>query len=269
MKKEVQVFESLDFSSIRVVWVGEQCWFVGTDVAKALGYIDCFDALKIHVDEEDKMITQLSDYQFPGETPENSVSSSYDENTDSQNNTKVATLSRGYSNRRIKSTLIIESGLYSLILRSNLPSAIKFKRWVTHEVLPSIRKYGEYKLFRKDDKALQRSGMTELLRLLPNAASEDYMKVNIMLDKAVSTFYGFEKMLKKEEMSEEMLQDRQAILNMVSLMYSFKEREGTFTKEQIYDEAMRVLQGMKDRKEAKTLKEKEKLEKPKEDAARC
>ena len=87
--------------------------FVGKDVAKILGYVNTKDALANHIDAEDKTIIQRSEN---------------------------ATL--GIPNRGL--TVINESGLYSLILSSKLPNAKKFKRWVTSEVLPSIRKHGMY-----------------------------------------------------------------------------------------------------------------------------
>lgn len=86
-----------------------ETWFVGKDVATILGYKDTFDALKKHVDKEDKQNRQNASFDSP----------------------------RGM-------TLINESGLYSLILSSKLPQAREFKHWVTSEVLPSIRKHGGY-----------------------------------------------------------------------------------------------------------------------------
>lgn len=86
-----------------------ETWFVGKDVATILGYKDTFDALKKHVDKEDKQNRQNASFDSP----------------------------RGM-------TLINESGLYSIILSSKLPQAREFKHWVTSEVLPSIRKHGGY-----------------------------------------------------------------------------------------------------------------------------
>ena len=84
-------------------------WFKGKDVATLLGYKDTDDAIRRHVDKEDKKI-------LPGDSPV-----------------------------RVRwCTFLNESGMYSLILRSKLDSAKKFKKWVTQEVLPSIRKYGYY-----------------------------------------------------------------------------------------------------------------------------
>lgn len=109
----LQVFENPEFGSIRTVEIGGEPWLVGKDVAVALGYSNPSKAVAIHVDKEDKSFEMMP------------VS-------DAQNGNLV------------KTALINESGLYSLILSSKLPGAKKFKRWVTSEVLPSIRKTGSY-----------------------------------------------------------------------------------------------------------------------------
>lgn len=107
---KLQIFKNEEFGQVRVVMQGNVPWFVGKDVARTLGYKDTSDALKKHVDNEDKMTGQIAD-------------------------------SLG---RKQNTYLINESGLYSLILSSKLPTAKKFKRWVTSEVLPAIRKHGLY-----------------------------------------------------------------------------------------------------------------------------
>lgn len=106
---EIKIFENPEFGSIRSVMVDDEPWFVGRDVASVLGYSNTKDALSKHVDGEDKLGSQIA--------------------TSGQNRNM---------------TIINESGLYSLILSSKLPSAKKFKRWVTSDVLPSIRKHGLY-----------------------------------------------------------------------------------------------------------------------------
>ncbi|MBS6902369.1 phage antirepressor [Streptococcus anginosus] len=98
---------------VRTVTVDNEPWFVGKDVADILGYSNSKDALNKHVDLDDKQIIQRS---------------------------QIATLD--IPNRGL--TIINESGLYSLILSSKLPQAKDFKRWVTSEVLPTIRKHGMY-----------------------------------------------------------------------------------------------------------------------------
>ena len=109
---DVQVFSNSEFGNIRTVTVNGEPWFVGKDIAEALGYgkdKSLNNAVASHVDDEDKGVTEM---MTPGG----------------------------------KQNLIIinESGLYSLILSSKLPNAKKFKRWVTSEVLPAIRKTGHY-----------------------------------------------------------------------------------------------------------------------------
>ena len=111
MKTTIQIFTSDIFGEIRTCQVNNEIMFVGKDVAQALGYSDSNKAIRIHVDDEDKGGAVLS---TPG------------------GNQKVI--------------FINESGLYSLILSSKLPQAKAFKRWVTSEVLPSIRKTGRYEL---------------------------------------------------------------------------------------------------------------------------
>lgn len=106
---QVQVFNNVEFGDVRVIMQGEQPWFVGKDVASMLGYKNVSKAIKDHVDDEDKL-----------------------------NNISLSSLGqRG-------GWLVNESGLYSLILSSKLPSAKAFKHWVTSEVLPAIRKEGMY-----------------------------------------------------------------------------------------------------------------------------
>ena len=106
---EITVFNNDEFGSIRTVTIENEPWLVGKDVAEVLGYTNPSKALADHVDTEDKL----------------------------NNETLLSLGQRG-------GWLINESGLYSLIMSSKLPTAKKFKRWVTSEVLPSIRKTGSY-----------------------------------------------------------------------------------------------------------------------------
>lgn len=110
---ELQVFKSAEFGTIRTVELDGTVWFVGKDVAEILGYTNPSEALADHVDEEDKL-----------------------------NSKTLSSFNLDLGQRG--GWLINESGLYSLVLSSKLPSAKKFKRWVTSEVLPSIRKTGAY-----------------------------------------------------------------------------------------------------------------------------
>ena len=125
----ITTFKNSEFGEIRVVMRESEHWFVGKDVADMLGYKDTSDALKKHVDVEDKLKVKV------GEIP------------------TLKTSNYG-------AILINESGLYSLILGSKLPSAKRFKHWVTSEVLPSIRKNGGYIANQEnlsDDELLERA----------------------------------------------------------------------------------------------------------------
>ena len=109
--QQVQVFNNAEFGNVRVIMQDGEPWFVGKDVASMLGYKKTENALIAHVDADDKTTTLI---QGTG------------------------------SNYKSQTVIINESGLYSLILSSKLPSAKQFKRWVTSEVLPAIRKEGMY-----------------------------------------------------------------------------------------------------------------------------
>lgn len=118
---ELKIFENPEFGKIRTVAIDGEPWLVGKDVALVLGYGDTDQAIRKHVDNWDKKIL----------TRQNDGLDIRSEN---------ATLS--IPNRGL--TIINESGLYSLVLSSKLPKAKQFRRWVTSEVLPSIRKTGGY-----------------------------------------------------------------------------------------------------------------------------
>lgn len=113
MANELQIFNDPEFGEIRTIEIGGEPWFVGKDIAAALGYSNTKDALANHVDADDKRVIQRSE------------------------NATLDIPNRGM-------TIINESGMYALIFSSKLPSAKKFKRWVTSEVLPAIRKTGTY-----------------------------------------------------------------------------------------------------------------------------
>lgn len=114
---DLQIFENPEFGQVRTVELDGQPWLVGKDVAVALGYKNPGKAIIAHVDDEDKRLEMLP------------------QGTDSQN---------GNLSPTSKTALINESGLYSLVLSSKLPKAKAFKRWVTSEVLPALRKNGVY-----------------------------------------------------------------------------------------------------------------------------
>lgn len=105
---ELQIFNHPDFGEVRTVTINDEPWLVGKDVAQALGYQNPQKALRDHVDDDEK------------------------------------TVNESFTVNGTPAILINESGMYSLILSSKLPGAKEFKRWVTSEVLPSIRKHGAY-----------------------------------------------------------------------------------------------------------------------------
>lgn len=111
---ELQIFNSEEFGQVRTVVIDNEPYFVGKDVAAALGYVNARDALSKHVDEDDKEVAKCD---TPGGKQD--------------------------------LTVINESGLYALVFGSKLNSAKKFKRWVTSEVLPSLRKTGSYETSKK------------------------------------------------------------------------------------------------------------------------
>lgn len=106
---EIKIFKNEDFGEVRTIEIDGDPWFVGKDVALRLGYKDTSDALKNHVDDEDKLTRCFTD-----------------------------------SGQSREMYIINESGLYSLVLSSKLESARRFKRWITSEVIPQIRKTGAY-----------------------------------------------------------------------------------------------------------------------------
>ena len=107
-KNEIVLFKHDEFGEVRTLMIDGEPWFVGKDVANALGYTNPLKAIRDHIDEEDK------------------------------------TVNDSFTVNGTKGVLISESGLYSLALSSKLPTAKKFKRWVTAEILPSLRKHGAY-----------------------------------------------------------------------------------------------------------------------------
>ena len=120
METNIQIFKNETFGEIRTMTNEKgETFFVGKDVAMALGYSNPLKALRVHVDDEDKGVTEMG---TPGGTQ--------------------------------KITFINESGLYSLILSSKLPQARAFKRWVTSEVLPAIRRTGRYELLPQEVRLL-------------------------------------------------------------------------------------------------------------------
>ncbi|WP_188352916.1 BRO family protein [Leuconostoc pseudomesenteroides] len=143
MQSEVQVF-NFEQNEVQTVVINDEVWFVGKDIANILGYSNSRKTLADHVDEEDKQIIQRSQ------------------------NVTLEIPNRGL-------TLINQSGVISLALSSKLPSARKFKRWVTSEVIPSVLKHGSYQV--------KQLSPTEMLKLQNDSILEVSEKVDRVEDK--------------------------------------------------------------------------------------
>lgn len=136
--QELQIFNNPEFGEIRSIEIDGEPWFVGRDIATALGYVKPTDAVRKHIDEDD-------------------------------------TLKRGIIDgmgRTQQTTIINESGMYALIIMSELPSAKKFKRWITKEVIPTIVKTGSYNL--------QQLTPNELILQMAQANVELERKINAL-----------------------------------------------------------------------------------------
>lgn len=152
MASKLQLFQ-FESQQVRTLEIKNEPWFIGKDVAEILGYKKPENAIANHVDNEDKTTTLI---QGTG------------------------------SNYKSKSVVINESGLYSLILSSKMPNAKKFKHWVTHEVLPTIRKHGAYMT---DEKAFNvihnKSGLADLLQQAADQLKQKDIQINQMKPKAL------------------------------------------------------------------------------------
>lgn len=153
---ELQVFKNQEFGSVRTLTLNDEPWFVGKDVAKALGYADTFGALKKHVMGEDKLNCQIDS-----------------------------------SGQKRDMTCVNESGLYSLIFGSKLESAQKFKRWVTSEVLPALRKTGQYQVKELSGSELMAKALIEAQSVLAAKDKQiEEMKPKALFADAVSASKG-------------------------------------------------------------------------------
>lgn len=150
---ELHVFKNQEFGSVRTLTLNDEPWFVGKDVAKALGYADTFGALKKHVMGEDKLNCQIDS-----------------------------------SGQKRDMTCVNESGLYSLIFGSKLESAQKFKRWVTSEVLPALRKTGQYQVKELSGSELMAKALIEAQSVLAAKDKQiEEMKPKALFADAVAT----------------------------------------------------------------------------------
>jgi len=153
----LKVFENEEFGRVRTLVINDNPWFVGKDVALILGYSNPNEAIGDHVDKEDKLNSKTL--------------SSYDLNLGQRG---------GW--------LINESGLYGLILSSKLSSAKRFKRWVTSEVLPSIRKTGSYSIQRKPDSYMIDDPIERAKRWIEEEEERQQLRLKVENDKPLVDF---------------------------------------------------------------------------------
>lgn len=142
---ELQIFKNQEFGEIRSLEINGEPYFVGKDIANILGYERSDNAIRSHVEEEDKLTHQIS-----------------------------------ASGQMRNMTIINESGLYSLIMSSKLPIAKKFKRWVTSDVLPQIRKHGAYLTDKKIEEVL--TNPDTIIRLATDLKREREEKKKLQLE---------------------------------------------------------------------------------------
>ena len=187
----IELFKNESFGEIRTLLIDDEVWFVGKDVAEALGYKNASKALQDHVDEEDKL-----------------------------NNETLSRLGqRG-------GWIINESGLYSLILSSKLPQAKEFKRWVTNEILPSIRKHGGYLTPQKIEEALLNP---DTLIQLATTLKEEQEKNKKLLIKNSELTVDNQIMKPKAEYFDELV-DRNLLTNIRETAKQLKIGEKFFVK---------------------------------------
>lgn len=167
---ELQVFKNQEFGSVRTLVIDNEPWFIGKDVAEALGYgaenkksKALTNAIKDHVGEDDKRLMSYEEF-------------------------------KGYQNGDLKNishygvTIINESGLYALIFGSKLESAQKFKRWVTSEVLPALRKTGQYQVKELSGQELMAKALIEAQSVLAAKDKQiEQMKPKVVFADAVAT----------------------------------------------------------------------------------
>lgn len=151
---ELQVFKNQEFGSVRTLVIDNEPWFVGKDVAEVLGYAKPLNAIAQHVDKDDSLKQGLTD-------------------------------SLG---RQQKTIFVNESGLYALIFGSKLESAQKFKRWVTSEVLPALRKTGQYQVKELSGQELMAKALIEAQSVLAAKDKQiEQMKPKVVFADAVAT----------------------------------------------------------------------------------
>lgn len=187
--------ENWNGHKIRFVSINGEWSAVAKDVAEALGYKKPENAVANHVSEIDKTTTLI---QGTG------------------------------SNYKSRAVVISEFGVYDLVFSSKMPQADKFKRWV-FDVIKELRQSNGlegFEIFRMLDKEHQKEAMQNLKKSLKKPIRVNFIKANTVSNKAVSIMYGFPKMIKKNDMSPEMLVDRQHILDDTVELMAVKEKYG-------------------------------------------
>lgn len=191
---QIKLFESEEFGNIRTATIDGVPWFVGADVAIALSYINPRDALAKHVDAEDRGVAKCD--TLGG----------------------IQTLS-----------IINESGIYSLIMSSKLPSAKRFKRWVTSEVLPALRKGAgleaieALKMLSREN---QKRGNAALYAAIPDIDRATYCKAASITGKEIANRMGLDKRIPKADVPPEFLSEYDSVFSDVTHLMVLNERYG-------------------------------------------
>lgn len=178
---------------VRTLEIDGKIYFVANDVAKVLGYKNTSDATNKYC--------------------------------------KKAIKRRGRDSRgrRQEFKVVPESDVYRLIIKSKLPEAERFEEWVMEELLPTLRKQSGlegFEVFRMLDKEHQKEQMEILRNAYEEPRKENYIKANTLANKAASNYYGFSKMVKKEDMTPEMLVTREKILEDAVKLLEMQEQFG-------------------------------------------
>jgi len=191
--ENLRIFEHSEFGKVRTLVIKNEPWFVGKDVSDIIGYSRSDNAIRKYVDDEDKLMHQI------------------DASGQSRN-----------------MTLINESGLYSLTMSSKLQSAKKFKRWVTSEVLPSIRKFGGYLTPKKLEEALL--SPDTMIKLVTNLKNE--MEKNKKLEHQVVHLEHTKAQISRKR--EATVMSRLAHLtNKINKMTDTVKRNGEYTDKEV------------------------------------
>lgn len=204
---------------IRFVGNGEDWKAVGYDVATALGYKRPNDAIRLHVNSEDRELFNLNSVLNRDETRKD-VSTVKHRSISNDSVASYSNIKQGNPNVIV----ISEFGIYDLVFSSKMKQAKEFKRWV-YQVIQQLRKQAGlqgYEAFRMLDKRIQKQAMQRL-----DADNEvDYIKANSIANKAISNKYGLPKMVGKKAMTPEMKRDRPTVLNDVVDLMNAKRRFG-------------------------------------------